>query len=399
MRNVDKVSFPYRASTHLNLLHVIAELGSWAKHGLDVNYDYQITKDGRASRGQQAARSSSSAATTSRPMRTARAATSGSISARRSTRSIRSSWCGRIPASTASRTCAARGSVPAACIPASTTGCCSSSAASTSTATTSNSSTRSTASSSAEAAEQLEGADAEAERRKKRTPVWQWVRDGHVDAALLDGAVASVRRRRRPQGDRHRAAADDLVHHHLVEPAVRREASRHRRALPQGHDRRHPFLQDAAREEHRDHPSRRYTKEGQLNRAQATWIYQTPGAHAGAQALSRPWRRSRTSTKRPSARTRTPRRSIRWSYGTCTTSAASTTAASSMRSTRNGRKDPHAKDRKDPEFRREQERKQAEVIAAVKACGHLEGENCGCELSEQPPTMRRIGMKRLASHC
>jgi len=44
MRNIDKVSFPYRASTHLNLLHVISESGSWAKHGLDVNYDYQISK-------------------------------------------------------------------------------------------------------------------------------------------------------------------------------------------------------------------------------------------------------------------------------------------------------------------------------------------------------------------
>ena len=44
MRNVDKVSFPYRSSTHLNLLHVISESGAWAKHGLDVNYDFGISK-------------------------------------------------------------------------------------------------------------------------------------------------------------------------------------------------------------------------------------------------------------------------------------------------------------------------------------------------------------------
>jgi hypothetical protein len=44
MRNVDKISFPYRASTHLNLLHVIAESGGWARQGLDVNYDFQIAK-------------------------------------------------------------------------------------------------------------------------------------------------------------------------------------------------------------------------------------------------------------------------------------------------------------------------------------------------------------------
>src|SRR5205823_7517115 len=44
MRNVDKVSFPYRAATHLNLLHVVNESGAWAKHGLDVTYDFQIAK-------------------------------------------------------------------------------------------------------------------------------------------------------------------------------------------------------------------------------------------------------------------------------------------------------------------------------------------------------------------
>ena len=43
-----------------------------------------------------------------------------------------------------------------------------------------------------------------------------------------------------------------------------------------------------------------------------------------------------------------------------------------------GASDPQAKDRKDPEFQREQERKQAEVVAAVKACGHLVTEACDC---------------------
>jgi ABC-type nitrate/sulfonate/bicarbonate transport system substrate-binding protein len=40
---MDKISFPYRASSHLVLLHVVAESGSWEKYGLDVNYDYQIS--------------------------------------------------------------------------------------------------------------------------------------------------------------------------------------------------------------------------------------------------------------------------------------------------------------------------------------------------------------------
>lgn len=42
---MDRISFPYRASSHLVLLHVIHESGAWAKHGLDVNYDWQILKN------------------------------------------------------------------------------------------------------------------------------------------------------------------------------------------------------------------------------------------------------------------------------------------------------------------------------------------------------------------
>lgn len=40
---MDKVNFPYRSSSHLPLLHVISESGSWEKHGLDVNYNYGIS--------------------------------------------------------------------------------------------------------------------------------------------------------------------------------------------------------------------------------------------------------------------------------------------------------------------------------------------------------------------
>ena len=40
---MDKVNFPYRSAGHLALLHVVYESGSWAKHGLDVNYNYMIS--------------------------------------------------------------------------------------------------------------------------------------------------------------------------------------------------------------------------------------------------------------------------------------------------------------------------------------------------------------------
>jgi ABC-type nitrate/sulfonate/bicarbonate transport system substrate-binding protein len=40
---MDHINFPYRASSHLALLHVIAESGAWEKQGLDVNYTFKIS--------------------------------------------------------------------------------------------------------------------------------------------------------------------------------------------------------------------------------------------------------------------------------------------------------------------------------------------------------------------
>jgi ABC-type nitrate/sulfonate/bicarbonate transport system substrate-binding protein len=40
---LDKIQFPYRSHTHLPLLHVIAESGAWEKHGLSVDYDRPIS--------------------------------------------------------------------------------------------------------------------------------------------------------------------------------------------------------------------------------------------------------------------------------------------------------------------------------------------------------------------
>jgi len=42
---MDKVNFPYRSDSHLPFLHVVHESGAWAKHGLEVNYDYEITSE------------------------------------------------------------------------------------------------------------------------------------------------------------------------------------------------------------------------------------------------------------------------------------------------------------------------------------------------------------------
>lgn len=42
---MDKVHFPYRSDSHLSFLHVVAESGSWEKHGLEVEYDYYISSE------------------------------------------------------------------------------------------------------------------------------------------------------------------------------------------------------------------------------------------------------------------------------------------------------------------------------------------------------------------
>jgi ABC-type nitrate/sulfonate/bicarbonate transport system substrate-binding protein len=40
---MDHINFPYRASAHLALLHVVAESGAWERQGLDVNYAFKIS--------------------------------------------------------------------------------------------------------------------------------------------------------------------------------------------------------------------------------------------------------------------------------------------------------------------------------------------------------------------
>jgi ABC-type nitrate/sulfonate/bicarbonate transport system substrate-binding protein len=41
---MEKIAFPYRSASHLALLHVIAEAGSWEKYGLEVDYDRPISR-------------------------------------------------------------------------------------------------------------------------------------------------------------------------------------------------------------------------------------------------------------------------------------------------------------------------------------------------------------------
>lgn len=40
---MDHVTFPYRASSHLALLHVVSESGAWEKQNIDVDYNWHIS--------------------------------------------------------------------------------------------------------------------------------------------------------------------------------------------------------------------------------------------------------------------------------------------------------------------------------------------------------------------
>ena len=42
---MDHINFPYRSSSHLNLLHVVNDSGAWERHGLRVDYDKEISRD------------------------------------------------------------------------------------------------------------------------------------------------------------------------------------------------------------------------------------------------------------------------------------------------------------------------------------------------------------------
>jgi ABC-type nitrate/sulfonate/bicarbonate transport system substrate-binding protein len=376
MRNMDKISFPYRASTHLNLLHVIAESGAWAKHGLDVNYDFQIQKGdahrlvasgeiefvggnhistyGHRARGDKWVYLGQTLNAVN-PKLVVRP--DSGINGIADLRGKRIGTRGHHPGLNDWLLLKQRGldvdredielvrELPDTI--------------------------------STESAEQLVGAAAEAAKKKKRAPVWQWVRDGKVDAALL-------------MAPSHLFAADAGLKVIDIEPLPMVWFTTISSSLP--FVEKHPdiverFLKGMIEgihffktepEKSIDIIERRYTKEGQLNRAQATWIYQNlapmleaklyPSMTAIANVYEEA-KREDADAKRINPMELWDLHHVRHldDIGFIDGLYAQRKA------------DPHAKDRSDPEFKREQAKQQEKVVAAVKACGHLEGEDCGCE--------------------
>jgi ABC-type nitrate/sulfonate/bicarbonate transport system substrate-binding protein len=375
MRNIDKVSFPYRASTHLNLLHVVSESGSWAKHGLDVNYNYQISKTdahravasgevefvggnhistyGHRARGDSwvylgQTLNSVTPKLVVRPnsgingiadLRGKKVGTRGmhpglndwlllkqrGLDVDRDEVELVSKVDGRM---------------------------------------------------SAEAAEQGAAEESDEARTKKRAAVWQWVRDGHVDAALL-------------LAPSHLFAADAGLKIIDIEPLPMIWYTTISSSLPfveKNPDIVERFLKGLIEGIHffKTQPDasisiiqQRYDREGKLNREQATFVYQQlapilePKLYPTMAAIANVYEEAKRFD--PDAARINPMEL--WDLHHIRRLDDEGFADALYAQKEDARA---AKDRKDPEYKREQERQQEKVIRAVKACGHFEGEDCGC---------------------
>jgi ABC-type nitrate/sulfonate/bicarbonate transport system substrate-binding protein len=375
MRNVDKISFPYRAATHLNLLHVVNESGAWARHGLDVTYDFQIAKGdahraikngevefvggnhistyGHRARGDQwvylgQTLNSVHPKLVTRP--------DSGINSLADLRGKKVGTRGMHPGLNDWLLLKQRGldvdrddlemlkEVEGAITE--------------------------------EDASQLEGAEKEAAMKKKRAQLWEWVRDGKVDAALL-GSPA------------HLYAADAGLKVIDVDPLPMIWYTTISSGLP--FVKKHPdiverFLKGLIEgihffktqpEKSIDVIQRKYDKEGKLNRAQATYIYQElapilePRLYPKMAAISNVYEEAKRYD--PDAEKINPMEL--WDLDHIRQIDDTGFVKALYGQDINPRV---AADRKDPEYKREQARKQAEIIAAVKACGHLETQDCGC---------------------
>jgi len=375
MRNIDKVSFPYRSSTHLNLLHVISESGAWAKHGLDVNYDFQISKTdahrcvksgeiefvggnhistyGHRARGDQwvylgQTLNSVNPKLVVRP--------DSGINGLADLHGKKVGTRGNHPGLNDWLLLKQRGlDVDRGDIEIVN---------------------KVDGLESAEGAEQIEGAGAE--QKKKRAAVWQWVRDGEVDAALLLAPA-------------HLFAADAGLKIIDIAPLPMIWYTTISSSLP--FVEKHPdvverFLKGMIEGIHffKTQPEKsievirqRYNREGELSREQATYVYQQiapalePRLYPSTAAIANVYEEAKRQD--PDAKKINPM--ALWDLHHIRHLDDSGFVASLYAP--GNRDERAARAQQDPEFRREQEAKQAKVIAAVKACGHPLGEVCDCE--------------------
>jgi ABC-type nitrate/sulfonate/bicarbonate transport system substrate-binding protein len=374
MRNIDKISFPYRSSTHLNLLHVISESGAWTRHGLDVNYNFQISKTdahrcvksgeiefvggnhistyGHRARGDQWVYLGQTLNAVA-PKLVVRP--DSGINGLADLHGKKVGTRGNHPGLNDWLLLKQRGlDVDRGDIEIVN---------------------KVDGLESAEGAEQLERTE---QKKEKRAAVWQWVRDGKVDAALLLAPA-------------HLFAADAGLKVIDIAPLPMIWYTTISSSLPfveQHPDIVERFLKGMIEGIHffKTQPEKsievirqRYVREGELSREQATYVYQQlapalePRLYPSMAAIANVYEEA----KRQDADAKKINPMELWDLHHIRHLDDSGFVASLYGS---GKQDERAaKEQQDPEFRREQEAKQAKVIAAVKACGHPIDESCDCE--------------------
>jgi ABC-type nitrate/sulfonate/bicarbonate transport system substrate-binding protein len=375
VKNMDKISFPYRAVTHLNLLHVISGSGAWANHGLDVNYDFQI-KSGDAHRaiangeiefvggnhistyGHRARGDKwvylGQTLNSVHPKLVVRP--NSGINGISDLRGKKIGTIGHHPGLNDWLLLKQRGldvdrddfefvrETRNLITP--------------------------------DYADQLSGEDAEKAKKLKRKPLWTWVRDGDVDAALLLAPA-------------HLFAQDAGLKVIDIEPLPMIWYTTISSGLP--FVQKHPdiverFLKGIIEGVHffKTRPEEsiniiqaRYDKEGKLNHAQATYIYQElapllePRLYPSMKAIANVYEEA--TREDVDARRINPMELWDMHH-------VRRIDDSGFISNLYGAEDAKlAKLQKDPEYRHEQERKREAAVAAVKACGHPIGHDCGCE--------------------
>jgi hypothetical protein len=369
--NLEKIAFPYRSADHLPFLYVVGESGAWAKHGLDVDYDRPISKTdahdavasgavefvggnhistyGKRARGDRwvylgQTLNSVNPKLVVRP--------DSGINSIADLRGKRIGTQGNHPGLNDWLLLRQRGldvdrgdfefvrKVDGL--------------------------------ESAEAGEQL-GPDA---KKAKRTPLWHWVRDGKVDAALLlppadlfaiDAGLKAIDIEPLPM-IWFTTISSSLpfveMHPDLVE--------RFLKGLIEG---THFFKTE--REKSIDIIERRYSRFGKLNHEQATYMWQSiapllsPKLYPSMRAISNVYEEAVRQDK--DAMKINPMEL--WNTHHLRRIDDSGFVAELYEKTK---PHPEAKHVDDPKFQNEQAKKQAEVIAAVKACGHSMPTSCGC---------------------
>jgi ABC-type nitrate/sulfonate/bicarbonate transport system substrate-binding protein len=372
MRNIDWISFPYRSSSHLTFLHVVGESGSWSKYGLDVDYDRQITKDtahSQVASSEVEFVSGNHISTYGKRVRGDKWVYLGQtlnsvnpklvvrqdsgINGIADLRGKRIGTRGHHPGLNdwlllkKRGVDADRGDVEFV--------------------------KKVDGLESSEAAEQLGPTVPKA----KRTPVWQWIRDGKVDAALL-------------MPPSHLFAADAGLKVIDIEPMPMIWFTTISSSLP--FVEKHPdiverFLKGliegihffkTERERSIDIIQRRYTKEGQLNRGQATYMWQTlapqlsPKLYPSMKAIENVYEEA----LREDADAGKINPMELWDTHHIRRIDDSGFIAKLYEDTK---ADPDAKHARDPDFQKDERKKQEATLAAVKACGHPLDMACGCD--------------------